>query len=473
MMPASAYDIVVVGSGPAGQKAAIQGAKAGKKVVLIEQEPGIGGNCVYRGTIPSKTLRETAVQFERLKRSNEVFEGKMRLDVPMAVLLHRLDEVVKAHECYMAGQLTRNGVTYRHGRARLLSPHEVELETVDGACQTLTADTIVLATGSRPCSIPEIPVDHEHVLDSDSILSMIYLPRSLTILGGGVIACEYAATFALLGVEVTIIDRAKRPLPFMDQEIVTVFQRSLERQGGRFYSGHTVTEVAWDGVSSVVARLANGMAVKSEKMLVALGRQPNVEELNLDAAGLSLDEKGRLPVNEYGQTAVPHIFAAGDMLGRPPALASQAMEDGRRAVCHALGLPVGDSANQVPVGIYTIPEIASIGLDEEQAADRYRGPIVGRAPFTEIAKGQITGSCEGLLKLVADPSGERLLGVQIVGEHATELIHLGQMALQDGATIDRFVDTIFSFPTFAEAYRVAALDILGQRRKRQDQSQAA
>jgi NAD(P) transhydrogenase len=218
VIPANAYDIVVVGSGPAGQKAAIQGAKAGKKVVLIEQEQGIGGNCVYRGTIPSKTLRETALQFEHLKRSSEVFEGKMRLDVPMSVLLHRLDEVIKAHECYMADQLSRNGVTYRHGRARLLSPHEVQLETVDGACQTLLTETIVLATGSRPASIPQIPVDHEHVLDSDSILSMIYLPRSLTILGGGVIACEYAATFALLGVEVTIIDRAKRPLAFMDAE---------------------------------------------------------------------------------------------------------------------------------------------------------------------------------------------------------------------------------------------------------------
>ena len=473
MMPPNAYDIVVVGSGPAGQKAAIQGAKAGKKVVLIEQEQGIGGNCVYRGTIPSKTLRETALQFERLKRSSEVFEGRLRLDVPMSVLLHRLDEVVKAHECYMADQLTRNSVTYRHGRARFLSPHEVELETIDGACQALWADTIVLATGSRPRSIPEIPVDHEHVLDSDSILSMIYLPRSLTVLGGGVIACEYASTFALLGVEVTLIDRAQRPLSFMDAEIVEVFQRSIERQGGRFYVGQTVKEVVWDGVSSVVARLANGMAVKSEKMLVALGRQPNIEELNLEAAGLTLDEKGRIPVNEYGQTPVPHIFAAGDMLGRPPALASQAMEDGRRAVSHALGLPVGDSLNQVPIGIYTIPEIASIGLDEEQAAARYRGPLVGRARFTEIAKGQITGSCDGLLKLIADPSGERLLGVQIVGEHATELIHLGQMALQDGATIDRFIDSIFSFPTFAEGYRVAALDILGQRRKRQSTTQAA
>lgn len=472
MMPANAYDIVVVGSGPAGQKAAIQGAKAGKKVVLIEQEQGIGGNCVYRGTIPSKTLRETALQFERLKRSNEVFEGRLRLDLPMTVLLHRLDEVVKAHECYMADQLARNGVTYWHGRARLLSPHEVQLETVDGASQTLFAEIIVLATGSRPRSIPEAPVDHEHVLDSDSILSMIYLPRSLTVLGSGVIACEYAATFALLGVEVTVIDKDERPLSFLDKDLVEIFQRSLESRGGRFYVRRMVKEVAWDGVSSVVATLENGLAVKSEKMLVALGRQPNVEELNLPAAGLSLDPQGWLRVNDYGQTEVAHIYAVGDMLGSS-SLASRAMEQGRRAVSHALGLPVGEAVNQIPIGIYTIPEIASIGLDEEQAKLRYRGPLVGRARFTEIAKGQIRDACDGLLKLIADPSGEHLLGVQIVGEDATELIHLGQMVLQNGASIDQFIDSIFSFPSFAEAYRVAALDILGQRRQQQDGQKAA
>lgn len=372
----------------------------------------------------------------------------------------------------MSDQLTRNSVTYRHGRARFLSPHEVQVEAVDGACQTLWADTIVLATGSRPRMIPEIPIDHEHILDSDSILSMIYLPRSLTVLGSGVIACEYAATFALLGVEVTVIDKDERPLSFLDKDLVEIFQRSLESRGGRFYVRRMVKEVAWDGVSSVVATLENGLAVKSEKMLVALGRQPNVEELNLPAAGLSLDPQGWLRVNDYGQTEVAHIYAVGDMLGSS-SLASRAMEQGRRAVSHALGLPVGEAVNQIPIGIYTIPEIASIGLDEEQAKLRYRGPLVGRARFTEIAKGQIRDACDGLLKLIADPSGEHLLGVQIVGEDATELIHLGQMVLQNGASIDQFIDSIFSFPSFAEAYRVAALDILGQRRQQQDGQKAA
>lgn len=464
MSPVSRYDIVVVGSGPAGQKAAIQGAKAGKRVALIEREQGIGGNCVYRGTIPSKTLRESALHHARLKRAGEAFEGRLRSDVPVASLMNRLEEVVKAHETYMTNQLTRNGVLYLHGRASFNSEHEVELLSVDGARQILRADIIVLATGTRPRLTPDIPIDHEHILDSDSLLSMIYLPRSLTVVGGGVIACEYASIFSLLGVQVTIIDKAVRPLQFLDKEVVLTFQKSFEQHGGQYHGGRTLKKATWDGVSHVTALLDNGMTITSEKMLVAVGRQANIEGLKLEAAGLRVDEKGTLSVNDYGQTAVPHIYAAGDMLG-PPALASSAMEQGRRAICHALGLPVADSVNQIPLGIYTLPEISSIGLDEEAARLRYRGPLIGRARFNEIARGQISGASDGLLKMVADPSGERLLGLQIVGEEATELIHVGQVALQHAATIDYFIDSIFNFPTLAEAYRVAALDILGQRQQ--------
>lgn len=471
MSRAAQYDIIVIGSGPAGQKAAIQGTKAGKRVALIEREQGIGGNCVYRGTIPSKTLRESALQHARLKRAGNAFEGGLRSDVPVASLMNRLDEVVNAHETYMTHQLRRNGVVYLHGRASFKSSHEIELLLVDGGKQALMAETIVLATGTRPRITSEIPIDHEHILDSDSLLSMIYLPRSLTVVGGGVIACEYASIFSLLGVQVTIIDKAMRPLQFLDKEVVATFQQSFERQGGQYHGGRTVTEATWDGLSHVNALLDNGVTVSSEKMLVAVGRQANVEGLNLEAAGLSINGKGTLSVNEYGQTSVPHIYAAGDMLG-PPALASSAMEQGRRAVCHALGLPMGDSVNQIPLGIYTLPEISSIGLDEEAARLRYRSPLIGRARFSEVARGQISGASDGLLKMVADPSGERLLGLQIVGEEATELIHLGQVALQHAATIDFFIDSIFNFPTFAEAYRVAALDILGQRQRLQGSAAA-
>ncbi|HEU4684267.1 MAG TPA: Si-specific NAD(P)(+) transhydrogenase [Nitrospira sp.] len=458
------YDMAVIGSGPAGQKAAVQAAKVGKRVVIIEREPGVGGGCVYRGTIPSKTLRESALQLDRARRSSAMLEIRLPLDIPVAALMSRVEQVVAAHGAYMTQQLKRNGITCLHGRAHFRSPTVLDMQSVDGERQSISADTIILATGSRPRTPPEFPVDHEHILDSDSILSMIYLPRSLTILGGGVIASEYGSIFAQLGVQVTIVDRSDRPLHFLDEELVRAFVSSFEQRGGCYLGGQTVRQVRWDGVSQVITTLESGRTVSSDKMLVAVGRQSNVEDLNLAAAGLSVNDKGTLPVNEHCQTAVPHIYAVGDVIG-PPGLASTAMEQGRRAACHALGRPAGDSTEIIPIGIYTVPEMTSVGLDEEAARARYRSIIVGRARFGEIARGQISGVCDGLLKMVADPSGEYLLGIQIIGEGATELVHVGQMALRAGATVDSFIENIFNFPTLAEAYRVAALDILGQRRK--------
>lgn len=464
MSTALHYDIVVIGSGPAGQKAAIQGAKSGKHVAVIEREPGVGGACVYRGTIPSKTLRESAVHIDRMKRSSTL-DTQVPPNLLVATLMRRLDEVVNLHGDYMINQLTRNGITLFHGRARFQSDRLIEMQTIDGMIQTLTADTIVIATGSRPRAPVEIPIDHEHILDSDSILSMIYLPRSLTVLGGGIIASEYASIFAALGVQVTVIDRADRPLQFMDPELVEMFVRSFEQQGGRYCGGQAVKDVRWDGISQVVTTLQDGQQITSDKMLVAVGRQANIESLNLSATGLTVTEKGTLIVNEHCQTVVPHIYGVGDLIG-PPGLASSAMEQGRRAVCHALNLPEGQSSDIIPIGIYTIPEISSVGMDEVEGRKRYREVMTGRARFNEIARGQISGIQNGLLKIVADPTGQHLLGVQIIGEGATELIHVAQMALQHAATVDSFVENIFNFPTLAESYRVAALDIVGQRQKR-------
>lgn len=460
------FDIIVIGAGPAGQKAAIQGAKAGKRTALIEREHGIGGSCVYRGTIPSKTLRESALHLDRLKRAGAAFEFSLKPDIQIATLLSRLDNVVKTHATFMSTQLRRNNITLFHGRARFITDRVIEMQAVDGACQQFTADTIVVATGSRPRNPPEIPVDHEHILDSDSLLSMIYLPHSLAIIGGGVIGCEYASIFALLGVHVTLIDRAPAPLQFMDQELVKQFVESFERQGGRYLGGQTVKDVHWDGAMHVVTTLGSGLTIKSEKLLVALGRQANVDDLNLKAAGLAPTEKETIAVNQYCQTEIPHIYAAGDMVGAP-ALASKAMEQGRRAVRHALGLPIGDAATTIPLGIYTIPEMAGIGLDERSAKERFHNPLIGRAKFEEVARAQISGTGHGLLKMVADPAGERLLGIQVVGDAATELVHIGQLALQQGLHVESFIDNVFNFPTYAEAYRVAALDILGQVAKRQ------
>ena len=462
----STYDIIVIGAGPAGQKAAVQGAKAGKRVALIERERGIGGSCVYRGTIPSKTLRESALHLDRLKRAGEALQFNLKPDTQISTLLSRLDQVVQAHDLFMSKQLRRNGIALLHGRARFVNTHTIEMQTVDGASQQFTAGTIVVATGSRPRNPKDIPVDHEHILDSDSLLSMMYLPQSLTVVGGGVIGCEYASIFALLGVEVTLVDRAPYPLQFMDKELVDQFVTGLENHGSHYFGESQISEVRWDGVTHVVTTLKNGTIIKSEKMLVALGRQANIEDLDLEAAGIALSDKGLIPVNQYCQTTMEHIYAVGDMVSGP-ALASKAMEHGRRAVRHALNLPIGDAASTIPLGIYTIPEMASIGLDEMGARERYKDPLIGRAKFEEIARAQISGASQGLLKMIADPAGEQLLGVQVVGDSATELVHIGQLALQSGTTIESFIDNVFNFPTYAEAYRIAALDILGQVAKRQ------
>ncbi len=457
------FDVLVIGSGPAGQKAAIQAVKAGRSVLLIEHERTVGGACVHRGTIPSKTLRESAAQATRLARDASIWGVPPRAGVEVASLMARLDQVVAAHTHYMGRQIDRNGIERHHGRARFLSEHVVETVTVGGDRAEFTADVIVVATGSRPRNPPEIPIDHENILDSDSILSMLYLPSSLTVLGGGVIASEYASVFAALGVKVTMIDRADRPLKFMDGELVGKFVQAFQRAGGTYIGEQSIGGVRFDGVSQVVTTLSDGRVVTSDKLLVALGRAANVDELNLAAAGLGANARGLLAVDEHCRTAKPHIYAVGDVVG-PPALAATAMEQGRRAARHALGLDEGAGADTIPIGIYTIPEMASVGLGEEEATKRGGAALVGRARFDEVARGQISGITDGLLKLVADASGRRLLGVHIVGEGATELVHVGQMALLGQMSVDTFVDNIFNFPTLAEAYRVAALDLVEKRR---------
>ena len=456
---AERFDIAVVGSGPGGQKAAVQGVKSGKRVVLVERERSIGGACVQHGTIPSKTLRHTA-----LTRAPAAVQLD---DVPVELgsLMSRLGSVVKAHNGYMARQIERNGVERRHAMARFLGPHELELTAIDGSTEEIHADVVVIATGSRPRTPPDIPVDHEHVLDSDSVLAMTYLPASLAVLGGGVIASEYASIFAQLGVEVTMIDRADRPLRFLDEEVTRGFVKSFEGRGGRYLGERSVTSVRWDGLRHVVTTLDDGEEIHTEKTLVALGRTASVAGLGLENAGLSVTDRGVIAVDDVCRTEVPHIYAVGDVIG-PPALAASAMEQGRRAVCHALAIDPGASPETSPMGIYTIPEMASVGLDEETARQRFGEVLVGRARYEEIARAQIADIAGGFLKIVATPDGLRPLGFHILGEGATEIVHLGQMALLSNWDIDQFVENIFNFPTLAEAYRVAALDVVEQREAR-------
>lgn len=459
------FEIIVIGSGPAGHKATIQAAKAGKRVLLIERETDVGGACVHRGTIPSKTLRETALAFTAFDaKTSGMFPVALREDLEVASLMTRMEDVIRAHERFMSEQLRRNGARKIHGRARFLDARTVEIETVQGERRRASGDVIVIATGSRPRTPADVPVDHDKILDSDSLLSMTWLPRSLVVLGAGVIACEYATIFAALGTKVTMVDKGPRPLGFLDSEIVDLFVTAFTRAGGIYLGGRKHAKVAWDGVEHVVTTLDDGTELRSDRLLCCLGRVANVDGLDLAAAGLAVNDRGVIPVDANCRTSVPHIYAVGDVIG-PPSLASSSMEQGRRAVCDALGIELSHGSETIPAGIYTIPEMSQVGLTDLETIKKYGGCLVGRARFEELARGQISAIQDGLLKLVADPGGKHVLGIQIVGEGACELIHVGQMALINDFGVDGFVDNIFNFPTLAEAYRVAALDIVKQRNK--------
>ncbi|ABC28882.1 Pyruvate/2-oxoglutarate dehydrogenase complex, dihydrolipoamide dehydrogenase (E3) component, and related enzyme [Hahella chejuensis KCTC 2396] len=461
----SDFDIVVIGSGPAGQKAAVQAAKAGKQVALIERDALLGGACVHRGTIPSKTLRENALRVNNMRKNATLFQFKLSEDLEMATLIDRLDDVMKSHDEYMRRQIDRNAIKRIHGRARFLSPNEVEVTSVRGKKQVLNTDYVVIATGSFPRKPEQVPIDHENIFDSDSVLSMLYLPKSLAVLGGGVIASEYASIFQALGVRVIMIDRYPRPLGFLDKDLTDNFVNAFQDMGGVWMGNSVVKKVCFDGVNDVITELEDGRTIITQKLLCAAGREANVKDLDIDNAGLALDERGVIPVDGQLRTRVPNIFAAGDVIG-PPSLASASMEQGRRAACNVIGLEVGSMPEMIPVGIYGVPELSSVGMTEQEARKAHGQIIVGRAPFSEIARGHISGNQDGMLKLVCDAEGRRLLGVQIVGEEATELIHIGQMALLSKSDVDIFVESIFNFPTLAEAYRVAALAVIGQRARR-------
>jgi NAD(P) transhydrogenase len=449
------WDVLVIGSGPAGQKAAIQSAKAGKRVAIIERDRHVGGACVHTGTIPSKALRQHALR-QRVRRVDLT-------DAPIKYLLDGVGETVAAHDAYMAAQLDRNHVTLLRGRASFVTPHEISMQRVDGSRVTLSAPIVIISSGSRPRAPAHLRIDHSHILDSDSILSLAYLPRTLLVIGGGVIASEYAAMFAALGCKVTQADQLNQPLAFLDPELTAFYLEELRRNGGEYIPGAQAVSANWDGVSQVRTEFKDGRAICADKVLVALGRRANVDGLNLEAAGIRLTEGGHVRVDENLETTARGVYAAGDVIG-PPSLASVSMEQGRRAASHALGLLLpSDPVSRLPSGVYTIPEIATVGLDEAGARRHFGGAIVGRARFEEVARGQIDGSQRGLLKLIADAGGRRVVGVQIAGDGATELVHIGQLGLAAEMEVDAYVENVFNFPTMAEAYRIAALDIVKQR----------
>lgn len=460
------FDLIVIGSGPGGQKAAIQGANAGLKVALIEREHKVGGTCVHQGTIPSKTLREAALTITTLRRNADVFDFKLKDNMEVSTLMKRLDSVLSSYTDFIAEYLASQGICYFHGRASFVDANTITLTTIKGSSSHLKTKFVVIATGSKPRTPPDIAVDHENILDSDSILSMIYLPRSLTVVGGGVIASEYASIFSLLGVKVTMFDRTARPLMFMEPECTEKFLNHFTTNGGEYIGNTKYESIEWDSVSQVTTKLDNGMEITSDKMLVAQGRIANTDSLGLENLNIELGRNGTIPVNENYQTMIEGVYAVGDVIG-PPSLASVSMEQGRRATCHALGINPGSKFELVPIGIYAVPEISSVGLSEEQARETHGDNIIiGRASFDEVARGQIAGIKNGLLKMIVDSKNLEILGVHIVAEGATDLIHVGELAIINKNDVRVFLENVMNFPTLGEAYRIAALNIVTKHAER-------
>jgi NAD(P) transhydrogenase len=455
-------DFLCVGSGPAGQKAAIQAAKAGFRAAIIERESQVGGSCLLSGTIPSKALREQALRYRRMQGSATSLAVELRGDAPLSALLHGVDIVIAAQDRYLQAQLARNQVELIRGRAVFLDANRVEVQRLDGSRIVVRAPRVLLATGSRPRHVPSIVVDHEHILDSDSILSLPYIPRSMVVLGSGVIACEYASIFAALGSAVTLLDKAAEPLGFLDAALRRGFLAAFQAMGGRYLGGVEVAGARFDGFSQVEVLVRDGDALSADIVFAAFGRVANLEGIGLDRLQLAISSRGHVQVDERYQTNIPGIFAAGDTIG-PPALACAAADQGRRAALAALGLPPPAHTSLVPTGVYTIPEIACVGLSQNEAASKHVDVIVGRADFSEVARAHIAGEPVGFLALICERSTARVLGVQAIGEGATDLVHLGQAAISSGATAEFFVEQIFNFPTMTEAYRIAAFDILKQR----------
>jgi NAD(P) transhydrogenase len=459
---APAYDVLVIGSGPGGEKAAIQAAKLRRRVAVVERGNCLGGNCLHTATIPSKTLRETILYIAGVRqRSLYGIQTTLGKHVSIDDLLRRKDAVIRSQVEVLENKLDRNGVTLLSGSARFLEPHRVEVVEPDGRRQEVHAQVIVIATGSKPARDPGIPFDDAQVFDSDAILRLGSIPRSLTIVGGGVIGCEYACMFAVLGTRVTLVDTRPRVLDFADREIAELLVARMREHGTTLRLGEEVAEVRIESPHRVVAETKSGKLVVSEKLLYAVGREGNTADLDLAQAGLTAARRGLLTVNQHFQTAVPHIYAVGDVIGFP-SLAATAMHQGRLAVAHALGLAVNGEGGQPPYGIFTIPEISMVG-ETEEALTAARVPYeVGQAFFREIARGEIVGDRAGMLKLLFERDTHRLRGVHVIGEKASELVHVGQAVLAFGGPIDYFVETVFNHPTLSEAYKVAALNGLNR-----------
>ncbi len=451
------YDLIVIGSGPAGQRAAIQGSKMGKHVALIERREVIGGVCINSGTIPSKTIREAVLHLSGYYYQN-VYGVNYRVKdkITMEDLAFRVQHVIKTEVDVIQGQLSRNNIDMIQGIASFIDPHTVHVESIRGE-QTCSAEAIVIATGTKPAASPKIAINGRNIIDSDQILMMPEIPKTLIVVGGGVIGVEYTCMFATLGVRVILIEKRPRLLEFADSEMVEALSYNLRDHRVTMRLNEEVQSVEEMPDGSVVAYLESKKKLSGDALLYSVGRQGNVDELNLAAAGVDVDARGRIPVDGEYRTKQPHIFAVGDVIGFP-SLASVSMEQGRIACANAFGKTIHSNPASYPYGIYTIPEISFIGKTEEQLTDEDVPYEVGVAYYREIARGQIRGDTTGRLKLIFHRETKALLGVHIIGEGATELLHIGQAVMILGGTIDYFINTVFNYPTLAECYKAAAFN---------------
>lgn len=454
-------DVVVIGAGPAGQKAAIQSAKLGKKVVVIDSNPSPGGACLYSGTIPSKTFREAVVNLTSYYERSFATQAFDPSKISLSDLFFRLRKVMKDEKQVIFRQLKKNGIDVIQGFAEFENAHDLLVhDFYEIPIARITAQHIFIATGSKPRNPPGVPFDLEVILDSSSLLAIDYVPKSMIVLGGGIIGSEYASFFAALGTEVTVIDRRQQMLPLLDSEIGVQLQTALMNIGVRFKGNKEPEEISRVNDKAYV-KFKDGTSLTADVLLYALGRTSNTDCLHVEKAGISLDQKGYLGVNPLFQTTIPHIYAVGDVIGGP-CLASTSMEQGRLAALHAAGAQTHYFPSFYPVGIYTIPEISSFGFTEDELKDKGYHYEVGRAYYYEIARNHIAGGQAGMFKILFHAETREVLGVHVIGRDATEVIHIGQVAMSFGAKIDFFIDQVFNYPTFTEGYRIAALNGLNK-----------
>jgi NAD(P) transhydrogenase len=451
------YDLLVIGSGPGGQKAAIQAAKLGRTVAVVDRRETLGGVCTNTGTIPSKTLREAVVFLTGMSQRGIYGQSyRVKDEITSEDVFARIQHVVQREIDVVRGQLARNRVQVLSGHGRFVDPHTICVESAAGGERRVTAGRIVIATGTRPARPDSVAFDGRTVLDTDDILELDWLPNSLVVVGAGVIGIEYASMFAALGTRVTVVEQRRRLLEFCDSQIIEALQYHLRDLGVIFRFDETVTGVD-KHPDGAVTHLASGKLIPADAVLYSAGRQGATDKLALENAGLEADSRGRIAVNERFRTGVKHIYAVGDVIGFP-SLAATSMEQGRLAACDAFGITAHAIDAQLPIGIYTIPEISFVGRTEEQLTEAAVPYEIGLARYRELARGQILGDTSGMLKLLVSPLDRTLLGVHSFGTGATELVHIGQLVMAMGGTIDVLLDTVFNYPTLAESYKVAALD---------------